>query len=310
MPYGSYNRVEHYISGQPSRATLYARNAKCSLRHIPKLFYKFETMYNLCIKLIRRLAFRYMTPKIRLDAADLSPPLLAARSFHLICPSRRCMSMVKNIISARAALPSSPSHQAVFIWEPVPDMCTPSELQNCYQACKSVDVISPNDGELLSFFGEDNVGISERWTLVEKRAEDFLRSGVGENQEGAVVVRAGGKGCYVAVLSRDIGVIGRWLPAYHQDASKVADPTGGGNGFLGGFAVGLIRSEKEHGTEKFIEAATYGSVAASFCIEQVGVPRLESYRQGQELWNGVKPFERLNDFQSRTNGNEAREKVH
>ncbi|KAJ4361471.1 hypothetical protein N0V85_009405, partial [Neurospora sp. IMI 360204] len=56
--------------------------------------------------------------------------------------------------------------------------------------------------------------------------------------------------------------IERWLPAYHTDAAKVVDPTGGGNTFLGGLAVALARGKSIE------EACAWGSVAASFAIEQ------------------------------------------
>ena len=82
----------------------------------------------------------------------------------------------------------------------------------------------------------------------------------------------------------------RWLPAVHQDAGKVVDPTGGGNGFLGGLAVALTRGK---GPE---EAAAWGSVAASFVVEQVGMPTLGKDEEGRETWNGVSVEERLQEF--------------
>jgi hypothetical protein len=87
--------------------------------------------------------------------------------------------------------------------------------------------------------------------------------------------------------------IERWLPAVHTNAEKVVDPTGGGNSFLGGLAVALARGK---GIE---EAAAWGSVAASFAIEQVGVPVLGLDREGRETWNGVRVEERLREFMAR-----------
>lgn len=46
------------------------------------------------------------------------------------------------------------------------------------------------------------------------------------------------------------------------------DPTGAGNAFLGGAAMGFL----EHGD--FVKAAMYGSVAASFAVEVVGLPEV------------------------------------
>lgn len=84
-----------------------------------------------------------------------------------------------------------------------------------------------------------------------------------------------------------------WIPAYHQDASKVVDPTGGGNTFLGGFAVALARDEDVE------TAAAWGTVAASFAIEQVGPPVLGKSDGGEETWNGESPTARLIEFQKR-----------
>ncbi|KAJ8105637.1 hypothetical protein ONZ43_g7348 [Nemania bipapillata] len=106
--------------------------------------------------------------------------------------------------------------------------------------------------------------------------------------------------------------IERWIPAFHTDTyeedendpvpddegaekgtaeekrkkGKVVDPTGGGNTFLGGLAIALARGK---GLE---EAAAWGSVAASFAIEQIGMPTLGYDDDGRETWNGVRVDER------------------
>lgn len=87
----------------------------------------------------------------------------------------------------------------------------------------------------------------------------------------------------------------RWIPAYFtkEAQGRVVDPTGGGNTFLGGLAVALARGK---GVE---EAAAWASVAASFAIEQVGVPVLGRDEEGQETWNGVRVLDRLGEFQAR-----------
>lgn len=87
----------------------------------------------------------------------------------------------------------------------------------------------------------------------------------------------------------------RWLPAYwtKEHGDKVVDPTGGGNTFLGGLAVALARGKTME------EAASWGGVAASFAIEQVGVPTLGSNEDGEETWNGVTVDSRLKEFYER-----------
>ncbi len=57
--------------------------------------------------------------------------------------------------------------------------------------------------------------------------------------------------------------------------------------------VGLVRCGGS-----VVEAAIWGSVAASFCIEQVGMPKLESHPNG-EIWNGVRVQDRLEGFRQR-----------
>jgi hypothetical protein len=81
---------------------------------------------------------------------------------------------------------------------------------------------------------------------------------------------------------------------------EVIDPTGGGNAFLGGFSIALARGQP------ILEAAAWGSVAASFAIEQVGTPALTRRQEGLEgsaekgeLWNGVSVEDRLREFLKR-----------
>lgn len=334
-------------------------------------------------------AFRYITPKKRLTAEDLTPELLASRTFHLICSPKRCRELVLEIKDKRADLPASISNgpekahdggddttgnhlpKPIFIWEPVPDLCTPDELLNCTNVLPLIDVMSPNHAELAGFMGDDGLDpetgeISTR--AVERACEQLL--GSMPLQSFCIVVRAGEKGCYLArnggrkrthkhkskrkgkkpsallhgglqpdtdmealfagllqdpegsIAREEIEVdpgIERWIPAFHNDSyeeddidpvqdeegteketgggkrkkGKVIDPTGGGNTFLGGLAVALARGKG------FEEAAAWGSVAASFAIEQVGMPTLGHDDDGRETWNGVRVDERFEEFKTR-----------
>ncbi|KAI1365645.1 Ribokinase-like protein [Xylaria arbuscula] len=339
-------------------------------------------------------AFRYTTPKKRLTAEDLTPELLASRTFHLICSPKRCRELVLEIKDKRADLPASASNgltgekindhsddttsnhlpKPIFIWEPVPDLCTPDELLNCTNVLPLIDVMSPNHAELAGFMGDDGLDpetgeISTR--AIERACEQLL--GSMPLQSFSIVVRAGEKGCYLArnggrkrthkhksktkgkkpsallhgglrpdtdmealfagllqdaegaIAREEIEVdpgVERWIPAFHTNTyeesdaplngeqateevpegeiqnkqekkGKVIDPTGGGNTFLGGLAVALARGK---GLE---EAAAWGSVAASFAIEQVGMPTLGHDDQGNETWNGVRVDDRFEEFKTR-----------
>lgn len=93
-----------------------------------------------------------------------------------------------------------------------------------------------------------------------------------------------------------IAGVEKWIPAYHGgdmgSQEKVIDPTGGGNTFLGAVAVAMAREENIE------EAALWGSVAASFAIEQVGMPVFEGEGEN-ERWNGERVLERLRSLRDR-----------
>ncbi|KAF2207547.1 hypothetical protein CERZMDRAFT_88396 [Cercospora zeae-maydis SCOH1-5] len=254
-------------------------------------------------------AFKYLTEKKRLTADDLPDELAAAKSFHLICSPLRAIDQVNGVLSKHKLCGSVPSGlskvsstnnttsedtlvqaRPIFIWEPVPDLCTPDELQNTLEALRHVDVISPNHEELAAIFSYTHPEQPVK-EVIEEHAQRLLDSGIGPQKQGAVVVRAGAEGCFVLAPFQK-----RWLPAYHSDSSRVVDPTGGGNGFLGGLAVGLVRTGFD-----VVEAARWGSVAASFTIEQVGMPVLTPAADDRaEMWNGVNVLERLAEYRKRT----------
>lgn len=290
-------------------------------------------------------AFKYMTPKKRITSEDLTPDLLLSKSFHLICSPTRCQELVTEITSRRKAIyePNDAYTKPIFVWEPVPDLCTPDELLNCTNTLRLVDVCSPNHSELAGFMGDNGLDpeTGEVSTLnVERACEQLLASM--PLQSYSLVVRVGEKGCYIAknggrkrriqvgkttkprkahihgalqpdtdmealfagLLQDEDGIVAReeievdpglerWVPAHHEDGSKVIDPTGGGNAFLGGLSVALARGEKLE------DAVAWGSVAASFAIEQIGMPSLATDAAGVETWNGEEVERRLREFQER-----------
>ena len=218
--------------------------------------------------------FEYLTPKLRIDADDLTVELLASLTFHLVGTPTRAISMVNNIMSRRKE--QGIKGRPMFLWEPVPGRCSPEEWNDCIKAMELVDVISPNVNEASGFLGKivDEEQPFENFKVqVEEISREYVSHQIGLN--GAAVLRCGKHGCFVATRTEM-----KWLPAYHQSPEKVVDPTGGGNAFCGGFCVGWVRSGGD-----FIKAAEYGSIAASFIIEQYGLPRLEVDCDG-EKWNG------------------------
>lgn len=205
----------------------------------------------------------------------------------------RCGELAQRIRQRRAEELGKDYPQPIIVWEPVPDMCTPGQLVETKNALNYIDVLSPNHEELGALFGVKHAaGVDKQ--AVEKHAGELAASGIGLQGQGVIVVRSGKEGCYIARSGNDKSTC--WMPAFHTDQSKVIDPTGGGNGFLGGLSVGLVRKNFD-----VVEATRWGSVAASFCIEQVGMPRLTAAdSQAAELWNGVSVQERLQELKKRS----------
>ena len=238
-------------------------------------------------------AFKFTTPKLRLVPASLDEKLLLSKSFHMACSPTRCIDIITGTLRRREGLTRE---RPIFLWEPIPDFCMPEELQNCYEAMKLVDVVSPNHAELMSFFGKDahnkdgSLDVHSLHTCV----DEWVGYANREKLDLTVVVRAGKHGCYYAKDDQS-----GWVPAYHQEQSRVVDPTGGGNAFLGGFAVGYIRMRDRPKWDRLIEACVMGSVAASYAIEQIGIPRLEKHGWTDESWNGTRVDDRLESLRQR-----------
>jgi len=151
---------------------------------------------------------------------------------------------------------------------------------------------SPNAEEALSLLSVKGPPSKQ---LVEQVAARFLEYGVGREGKGAVVIRSGEMGAFV----RTRGGAGKWVSAFwtEEHTDKVVDVTGAGNAFLGGFAAGLQLSEGD-----IYQAALYGSISASFIIEQAGLPLCTKDGDGKLLWNGESPQKRLLALQARQSG--------
>lgn len=251
-------------------------------------------------------SFRYLNEKIRVDEDCLTAEQLRSKTYHLICSAERCISVLQGIDRKRRELATADrmnEHTATalmekpfFIWEPVPDLCKPSEFESFLEALKHVDVVSPNLDEFCNLLGISiDLERPSGWDLLRQKCAELVEPST-EESEVALVVRLGEKGCFFAQPKQNL-----ILPAYHEQeaASQVVDPTGGGNTFLGGFALGVVESMRMDRGERLEEAAIYGVVAASFAIEQVGVPTLHRSMSYGEFWNGEKVEKRLKKYRKR-----------
>lgn len=211
------------------------------------------------------------------------------------------MTLVKDLRSRRKALSST--SEPIIVWEPIPDLCTPAELDNLQEAATYVDMISPNGEELAEFFASGSKTIDRKAMI----ASILARCGPTPRQ--TVVVREGADGSRVYMKDKTAH-----LKAYHQDASKVVDPTGGGNTFLGGLAMGLstlVHPTAEETSESLaldarslpfteltmLNAVVHATISASFAIEQVGLPSIE--RDSGNAWNGASYADRFHEYLQR-----------
>ena len=115
-----------------------------------------------------------------------------------------------------------------------------------------------------------------------RSCKELLCKGFG-SKPCALRVRRGPLGCMITTFQRSFN-----MPPYHglnlhpsvqaadQTCERVKDTTGGGNAFLGGYCLGLLQDPVLDQLTVWENAAIYGSVAASFIIEQFGLPTLSA----------------------------------
>jgi sugar/nucleoside kinase (ribokinase family) len=232
--------------------------------------------------------FEYTTTPLRATPDRLAGTrLLTASAFHFFGTPDEVMVQVPLLLSLRrkehAELPPP-----LIVWEPIPSSCTPGNRAAFQDACKLVDVFSPNHLELAALFADDEEPKHANEHLLvslERLGNTLTDAGVGSAGNGTVVVRAGADGALA--LQRDRPSVR--VPAYYAPgAEQVVDPTGAGNAFLGGYVVGLLRE----GVVR--EALCYGAVAASFALEQIGLPGCEVVDCGG--------WKRLEEFRGRIEG--------
>jgi sugar/nucleoside kinase (ribokinase family) len=236
--------------------------------------------------------FKYTTPFLAVQEDKLKQTaLLASKTFHYLAGPEDLKARVSKLLALRTE--AGIEERPLIVWEPAPLSCRPENLEACMEAAASVDILSPNHLELAKLFSEPHSDIIDK-DKIEVLASKCLDHGVGPDGNGTVIVRAGENGCFVSNRNH----VSAWFDPFYALRSgetpnaKIVDPTGAGNAFLGSYAVGYLK------TGSVIEAACYGSVGASFALEQVGMPQL-SVQGNEELWNGVNVLSRLEEYMSR-----------
>ncbi|KAL3466491.1 Ribokinase-like protein [Aspergillus heterothallicus] len=265
--------------------------------------------------------FKYTTTPLPVSLDSLkNSSLLKAKAFHFLESPQSITERVLELLACRSKFGTIGSREQkaeeaapLIIWEPAPLACKAENLAACLEAFRHgrgngslgvgvVDVFSPNHIELAALLREEATtdkhqikALAMRMLAVARGPgiNDSVGSGGRRPKPLTILVRAGEEGCLIC----SHGMESTWIPPFYKpgpDAeqnAKVVDPTGAGNAFLGGYAIGLLD------TGCPVEAACYGAVAASFALEQVGMPGLERGMSGKgERWNEESVLGRLEEY--------------
>ena len=233
--------------------------------------------------------FKYTTTPLRAGPIHLSDTsLLHAKAFHFFGSPRDILAQVPELLRMRAA--RAITARPFLVWEPLPASCKPEELGAFEDACKLVDVFSPNHLEMAALFA-NQMHSGEEIEDIEHMGQRLLDAGINLQGEGAVIIRAGEDGAIAMVRGR---ATSRSPAFYEKDSPKVVDVTGAGNAFLGGYIAGWLNSKGD-----MEEAMSHGHVAASFALEQIGLPDFKRGNESEALWNGESAMGRLEDYKRR-----------
>jgi sugar/nucleoside kinase (ribokinase family) len=132
------------------------------------------------------------------------------------------------------------------------------------------------------FANEEEVRMLTRETNLIKAAKRILASG-----PELVVTKKGEHGALIIHRRFVFGVLG-------HPCEEVVDPTGAGDSFAGGF-LGYLDKTGSFTRPNIRKAAVYGSVLASFAIEDFGIERLRTLRL-EEIEARFRQFRRLVSF--------------
>jgi len=135
---------------------------------------------------------------------------------------------------------------ATLLWEPLQQYMIPPNADEFRASLTHIDIVSPNWLEAQAIYN-----ITEPEKLVRAMLDD-----------GAAIaaLRMGEAGSMVGQRGSDSVITLPAVPVPH-----IADQTGAGNTYCGGFLVGWVE------THDLLTAACYGGVAASFSLEVIGV---------------------------------------
>ena len=143
-------------------------------------------------------------------------------------------------------------------------------------AISEVDCVILNDSEVELFTGEREVVAGARKIM--------------EHGPSAMVVKLGKYGA--ALITADDSF---WIPAFPVDF--VADPTGAGDTFAGGFVGAIAAHDGEITPDVLRLAMAYGTALASFNVEEFGTERVARLT-GEEIVERVEQLREITSFET------------
>ena len=145
---------------------------------------------------------------------------------------------------------------------------------------KKVDVMIMNDSECRELAGEPNLIKAARMVL--------------DMGPKTIVVKKGEHGALMADRESFFSA-----PAF--PCEDVFDPTGAGDSFAGGF-MGQLAKTKDVSAANIRRAVIFGTVMASFCVEQFSVDGMASLDQA-DIENRFRALKDLSNFETEAKGN-------
>jgi sugar/nucleoside kinase (ribokinase family) len=142
-------------------------------------------------------------------------------------------------------------------------------------AVSEVDCVILNDSEVELFTGEREVVAGARRIM--------------EHGPSSMVVKLGRYGA--ALVTADDSF---WVPAFPVDF--VADPTGAGDTFAGGFVGAIAAHDGEVTPDVLRLAMAYGTALASYNVEEFGTERVARLT-GEEIVERVEELRRITSFE-------------
>jgi sugar/nucleoside kinase (ribokinase family) len=191
-----------------------------------------------------------------------------AHGFHLgIHPEEPGLEFIRQLRDLER--PTSGARPPIISLEPFKPAGRPPTDTALRQLCSAADIFSPN--------------LAEARSLVDAAVPDELARRLADAGARMITLRMGAQGSLVYAKGRDRLI---HVPAV---PTTVIDPTGAGNAYSGGFLAGYLQ------TGDLMTAARYAAVAASFLVEQIGLPpitdhlRAEANRRLQRLEQAERP---------------------